>query len=244
MERDLLRVIQICIGIVVLFATSYIVFSMFPLMNSEVGAAWIQAIGSIASIWVAIAVVRMQAKETYRQIERDAMRHSLSTLTAIATEIGTHLETVKSAAQRIATAEAQGKISQFPSFNPRFYILENAASTLGRVDDQALVSEIISCYSEIDLFFDSMNRRTECARLLPGDLAAQRVPQNSAQAELWGEFLALTESVKRKCDRISAWHANICQRLSELDKQYAQKIGILYQLDARILNTIIQKKHK
>jgi hypothetical protein len=69
MEKDLLRLLQACVGIVVLLAVALLVFGLFPSMKSESSAAWVQAVGSIAAIWGTAWIARVQARET-RSLEK------------------------------------------------------------------------------------------------------------------------------------------------------------------------------
>lgn len=79
MEKDLLRLLQACVGVVVLLGTALLVFGLFPCMKSEVGAAWVQAIGSIAALGAVVWTVTTQ--EAYRK--RDARSKGLAIAAAM-----------------------------------------------------------------------------------------------------------------------------------------------------------------
>lgn len=66
MEKDLLRLLQACVGAVVLLGTAVLFFSLFPAMNSDVGAAWVQAVGSIAAILGSAWIARHQTRESQK----------------------------------------------------------------------------------------------------------------------------------------------------------------------------------
>lgn len=70
MENSLLRTIQICVGVIVLVVTSIVFFWLFPAMKSEVGAAWVQAVGSLAALLGVGWTVNTQ--ESYRRKDAKA----------------------------------------------------------------------------------------------------------------------------------------------------------------------------
>lgn len=67
MEKDLLRVLQACVVAVILLGTAILVFGLFPSMKSEAGAAWVQAVGSIAAVGGVAWTVKTQ--ERFRRDE-------------------------------------------------------------------------------------------------------------------------------------------------------------------------------
>jgi hypothetical protein len=62
MEKDLLRVLQACVGAVVLLITAMLLFGLFPRMNSDTGAAWAGALFAglafAGTIWIATSQKR------------------------------------------------------------------------------------------------------------------------------------------------------------------------------------------
>ncbi|MBG7619318.1 hypothetical protein I5R65_07570 [Herbaspirillum sp. AP02] len=73
MEKDFLRVLQACVVAVILLGTALLIFGLFPRMKSEVGAAWIQAVGSIAAIIGAWFGTRHQIRSAERTRNRDKL---------------------------------------------------------------------------------------------------------------------------------------------------------------------------
>jgi len=144
MERDLLRLLQACVGIVVLLATTLLVFGLFPSMSSEAGAAWIQAVGSIGAILSAIWVMSAQNRAAEKR-DREEIRHFLLALRDEIYVLAT------------AFAERSGKsllerddgafFLKIPVTEAAFAIYNSSADKVGRVKNDILRQNIVITYA-------------------------------------------------------------------------------------------------
>lgn len=58
MERELLLMLRICVALLVVTVTAIVLFYLFPGMNSEAGASWTGALGTVAAFGAAIYLAR------------------------------------------------------------------------------------------------------------------------------------------------------------------------------------------
>nr|WP_151201362.1 hypothetical protein [Herbaspirillum sp. B39] len=164
MEKDLLRVIQACVGAVVLLATVLLIFGLFPSMKSEVGAAWVQAIGSIVAILSGIAVVRYQLQEAARVLKTEEAMRVYRLLTSLRTEIEILGEKfITPLGVELAAHNQTQTLPKMLHFVPeQFVVFDSHVAHFGSINSDSLRRLLIAGYASFRglLFSVEMNTLT------------------------------------------------------------------------------------
>lgn len=164
MEKDLLRVLQACVGVVVLLATVLLIFGLFPCMKSEVGAAWVQAIGSIVAILSGIAVVRYQLQEAARVLRDEEVMREYRLLTSLRTEIELLGEKLISpvGAELALNNETQSLPKMLHFVPAQFVVFDSHVAHFGSIHSESLRRLLIDGYASFRglLFSVEMNTLT------------------------------------------------------------------------------------
>ncbi|MFJ3316152.1 hypothetical protein ACIPLR_12390 [Herbaspirillum huttiense] len=174
MEKDLLRLIQACVGVVVLLATAMLVFTLFPAMNSEVGAAWVQAIGAIVAILSGIAVVRYQSQEQARVRQEEQVIQAYRLLTSLRTEIellGERL--IVPIGKEIEKAgDAQPLFAKLHFVPEQFVVFDSHVGNFGSIQSDATRRLLIAGYTSFRGLLFSVERNTEAIECLEEEIHA------------------------------------------------------------------------
>lgn len=164
MEKDLLRVLQACVGVVVLLATALLIFGLFPCMKSEVGAAWVQAIGAIVAILSGIAVVRFQLQEAARVLKAEEAKRVYRLLTSLRTEIGLLGEKfISPVGAELAVFNKTQSLPKKLHFVPaQFVVFDSHVANFGSIHSDSLRWLLIAGYASFRglLFSVEMNTLT------------------------------------------------------------------------------------
>jgi hypothetical protein len=132
-------------------------------------AAWVQALGSIGAIFVAIGVARRQTLESerkaaeQRQHDADSKRtQALGTLKSIRAELKSYRsKRLVSLKGIIAALEKGENLPDIPLANNDFQVYRRSAYLLTQLEDSSLVQRIHDVYSDIDTFRMSLARYTQ-----------------------------------------------------------------------------------
>lgn len=144
MERDLLRVLQACVGIVVLFATALLIFGLFPSMKSEAGAAWIQAVGSIGAILSAIWVMGAQTRSAEKRDEEE-IKHFLLALRDEIYVLSTAF--AERSGKTLLEKDEGAFFMKIPVTEAAFVIYNSSADKVGRIKDDITRQKIVVTYA-------------------------------------------------------------------------------------------------
>jgi hypothetical protein len=154
------------------FATAFCIagistaFTLHPPLNSQDWAAWIQAVGSILAIAVAILVVQLQAKEERRAAIIRADDEVKNALRGIYLELKVHLNGAKSASRQIKTAQSHGYARLFPQMEVNYPVFQAHAGTVCRCPSKQLLDDILVIYAEFRSFFEAVNEGSRIGHLM------------------------------------------------------------------------------
>lgn len=144
MERDLLRVLQACVGIVVLLATTLLIFGLFPGMKSEAGAAWIQAVGSIGAILSAIWVMGAQNRAAEKR-DQEEIKHFLLALRDEIYVLATAF--AERSGKTLLEKDEGAFLMKIPVTEAAFAIYNSSADKVGRIKNDILRQKIVITYA-------------------------------------------------------------------------------------------------
>ena len=151
--------------LIVLLAVAAILFPEFRgFVASSVTAAWVQALGSIGAIFVAIGVARHQAIESERKAEQQRLRDALArraqgikALELISAELLSYRTKRLAALDNIMALLQEGKdLPDIPSVANDFQAYRRAAYPLILLDDALLGQRIHDIYADIDTLHMNM----------------------------------------------------------------------------------------
>lgn len=174
MEKDLLRLLQACVGIVVLLGTAILVFTLFPTMNSEVAAAWVQAIGAIVAILSGITVVRYQLQEETRVRREEEALRVYRLLTSLRTEVELLRKKLVAGlgAELSALPEAKPLMQKLHFVPEQFVVFDSHVANFGSISSDALRGLLIEGYASFRGLLFSVEINTLTVEELDAELFA------------------------------------------------------------------------
>lgn len=154
-------IIAIYSGLGILFLVAGLVAALetHELGSAEV-ASWVQAIGSVGAIVVAILVFKGQ-KDEEREREARSLRNSIRALEA---EIAAHCIGVAEISASIKRCMEREEMNAFVETKVSFPIYASCASALGSVSDRNVQAAIINQYRWIEVFYDMVNHLGDIQR--------------------------------------------------------------------------------
>jgi hypothetical protein len=131
-------------------------YQVVPWADVESGTwtSWVQAVGSVGAILVAVWVMRRQNDDALSREISSSRSETANVLRALAVELQTHLDFVA----QMQDVELKAIM---PTHQWHFYIYRACAGSIGKIDDDELRGNIVQLYGAIDTLYQRNNRRTE-----------------------------------------------------------------------------------
>lgn len=162
------------------------IFLTYAWPESKYGlSAWVQAVGSIAAIFVAIGIMSKQRSDAQEAGDKAAREEHTAILQAIDAEIfsfRTALVNIYEAFDSNWTFEMTNEFwNAYPTSTPRFYVFERCSQHIGRVSDPNLRRYIVASYAELHTFFEALNANSALVNMREGSSRDEQVRRDEMQ---------------------------------------------------------------